>query len=600
VLRGAKILLVFLLISGIWLPRGLALDRFATPDEAAWVGRSAAFFHALARRDFSGTYQHGHPGVTLTWAGALAYRWRYPAIAWEADERVLKNWKNVEPFLRERGIPPVQILATSRFFMAAGNAVALGVAFLYALRLVGFWPALLGFTLIAFDPFLVGLARLLHLDGLVSALMLLSLLAYLNFLDRGRRLFDLLVAGVAAGLSWLTRSPALFLGLFFGFLTLLDLFARWRVGGLPGLRSIWHSAWPVLLWTGMAVFTFVLLWPAMWLDPVGVVGRVFAQAFSYAAEGHDSEIFFNGSVLIGDPGWLFYPITYLWRATPAVLAGLALALLAFIFRLPPFEKQEHRRVVAVLASFAVFFGLAMSLGAKKFDRYLLPSYAPLDLLAGMGWLALVKWSWGRSSNSHFVIARSGFCDEAISGTVGTRLLRQRTPRNDTIMRISGGRSRRWWLRLAASAAVVLAFGSQMFLVIQTHPYYLSYYNPLMGGSKKAPEVMMIGWGEGLDQAARYLDAIPGAAGLRVMSHYPDGSFSYFFRGITVDLLNSWEGVDSAQLAGVDYVVLYIHQWQRRRPDPALLEYFASQQPEYVARINGLDYASVYKIPHAPE
>jgi hypothetical protein len=348
----------------------------------------------------------------------------------------------------------------------------------------------------------------------------------------------------------------LFLGLFFGFLTLLDLFARWRAGGLAGLRSIWRSAWPVLLWTGIAVFTFVLLWPAMWLDPVGVLGRVFAQAFSYAAEGHDSEIFFNGSVLTGDPGWLFYPITYLWRATPAVLAGLALALVAFIFRLPPFEKQEHRRVVAVLASFAVFFGLAISLGAKKFDRYLLPSYAPLDLLAGMGWLAPVKWSWGRS--------------------------------------------RRWWLRLGASAAVVLAVGSQMFLSIQTHPYYLSYYNPLMGGSKKAPEVMMIGWGEGLDQAARYLDAIPGAAGLRVMSHYPDGSFSYFFRGITVDLLNSWEGIDSEQLAGVDYVVLYIHQWQRRRPDPALLEYFASQQPEYVARINGLDYASVYKIPHVPE
>lgn len=555
-LRSVKILLFFLLISGIWLPRGLALDRFATPDEAAWVGRSAAFFHALARRDFSGTYQHGHPGVTLTWAGALAYRWRYPAMAWEADERVLKNWKNVEPFLRERGIPPVEILATSRFFMAAGNVTALAVAFLYALRLVGFWPALLGFTLIAFDPFLAGLARLLHLDGLVSALMLLSLLAYLNFLDRGRRLFDLLVAGVAAGLSWLTRSPALFLGLFFGFLTLLDLFARWRAGGLAVLKGIWRSAWPVLLWTGIAVFTFVLLWPAMWLDPVGVLGRVFAQAFSYAAEGHDSEIFFNGSVLTGDPGWLFYPITYLWRATPAVLAGLALALVAFIFRLPPFEKQEHRRVVAVLASFAVFFGLAISLGAKKFDRYLLPSYAPLDLLAGMGWLAPVKWFWGRS--------------------------------------------RRWWLRLGASAAVVLAFGSQMFLAIQTHPYYLSYYNPLMGGSKKAPEVMMIGWGEGLDQAARYLDAMPGAVGLRVMSHYPDGSFSYFFRGITVDLLNSWEGIYSEQLAGVDYVVLYIHQWQRQRPDPALLEYFASQQPEYVARINGLDYASVYELPHAPE
>jgi 4-amino-4-deoxy-L-arabinose transferase-like glycosyltransferase len=381
--RSVKAVLFLLLLVAIWLPRGLALDQFATPDEAAWVGRSAAFYHALAQRDYPQTFQHGHPGVTLTWAGTLAYRWRYPAIAWEAGQTVLKNWKNVEPFLHEHAVRAVDILEASRLFVVLGNTLALAVAFIYALRLVGFFPALLGFVLIALDPFFIGLARLLHLDGLVSSLMLLSLLAFMAYLYRGRRGFDLLVAGVAAGLSWLTRSPALFLGLFFGLLLLAEILKAWQVAGRLSFGAIWISTWPILAWTAIGALVFAALWPAMWVDPLGVLGRMFGQAFSYATEGHDSVVFFNGEIIAGDPGWLFYPLTYLWRTTPVILVGLALAGLGFIFEWPPFKSGEFRRSALILALFAILFGLAMTLGAKKFDRYLLPSYGPLVWLAAL-------------------------------------------------------------------------------------------------------------------------------------------------------------------------------------------------------------------------
>ena len=132
-------------------------------------------------------------------------------------------------------------------------------------------------------------------------------------------------------------------------------------------------------------------------------------------------------------------------------------------------------------------------------------------------------------------------------------------------------------------------------MLRTFPYYLSYYNPLIGGSARAPDVMMIGWGEGLDQAARYLNTKPDAEQMRVMSHYSDGSFSYFFQGETVDLVDSWEGIAAQGFDEVDYVVLYYHQWQRQRPDPAMLAFFASQTPEYVVNIDGLDYALIYDI-----
>ena len=61
--------------------------------------------------------------------------------------------------------------------------------------------------------------------------------------------------------------------------------------------------------------------------------------------------------------------------------------------------------------------------------------------------------------------------------------------------------KRYWVYLA----LVLVVGFQMFLSLRTYPYYFPYYNPLMGGGSTAPYMLNIGWGEGLDQAARYLN-----------------------------------------------------------------------------------------------
>jgi len=54
-------------------------------------------------------------------------------------------------------------------------------------------------------------------------------------------------------------------------------------------------------------------------------------------------------------------------------------------------------------------------------------------------------------------------------------------------------------RLGAGLLLGAAFLSQVrHLAIA--PYYLSYYKPLRWLAK-GPEVMLVGWGEGLDQAA---------------------------------------------------------------------------------------------------
>jgi hypothetical protein len=202
-------------------------------------------------------------------------------------------------------------------------------------------------------------------------------------------------------------------------------------------------------------------------------------------------------------------------------------------------------VLAVLC-----FAIVIHLGAKKFDRYLLPIFAPLDLVAGMGWAALARW---------------------LSDLRFSRLWRFSGP-------------------LALCAAIVL----QLFGTMRTYPYYLSYYNPLLGGNTGAQRDMMIGWGEGLDQAARYLNRRPNADQLHVVSWYAPGCFSYFFQGASTAIPGKGFADPSLQdVLNADYVVTYsTHQAQRQTP-AALLDYLYRQEPEHTVYINGIEYVRVY-------
>ncbi len=341
----------------------------------------------------------------------------------------------------------------------------------------------LGFWLIAFDPFHVAHSRLLHLDGLLSSFMLLSVLAFLSYL-REHRSRDLAVSAVAAGLGWLTKSPAFFLAPFVGLLILLRVWNGLRlepravVGCRLFFKRLWPAIRPLVGWGFLAVGVFVARWPAEWVAPSEALSGVFNIAGEYAAEGHGNALFFDGQLIpdgrLGIEFYYFYPLTYLWRATPITLLGLFFVTVSFFARCHFLAERGRRRVVMALGLFVLLFTLFISLGTKKFDRYLLPVYPALDLLAGIGWAAVLD----------------GMRTRALS------LQRSR------VMSL--------FLSQGTTALLTLLFVGQVLPVMTTYPYYFSYYNPLLGGSRKAPEVMQIGWGEGIDQAARYLNAKPNA------------------------------------------------------------------------------------------
>jgi 4-amino-4-deoxy-L-arabinose transferase-like glycosyltransferase len=544
------------LVLAIWLPRSLALDRFAIFDEYLWLSRSANFYCALSQRDYANTFQREHPGVTTMWAGTLGFMWRAPDYV-AGCEQVGK--RENEATLRERGYEPAALLAAGRFYLVLGSTLALALSYLYAQRLFGFLPATVGFALIAFDPFHLAHVRLLHVDGTLSSTMALSLLAFLSY-QRERRPVALVVSAIAAGLAFLTKSSALFLVPFVGLLSLIRAWSDRRRATLS--RLAWRTAWHLATWGLVAGAVFVALWPAMWVDPAGTLEKVIDLAQDYSTRGHPNPLYFNGQLYLDgrlDASFYdFYPITFLWRTTPVTLLGLLAATVAYLVRRDSLNEAEGRHAVFGLTLFAALLAFALNLSAKKFDRYLLPAYAPLDLVAGVGWVAAVRWllAWRRG----------------------------RTPPHPHA------------LRSLFSLLIVIAVGVQAWMALPTSPYYLSYYNPLLGGGRRASRVLLIGWGEGLDQAARYLNRKPNVEELYVMSWYFPGCFSYFFTGLSRDLpYQGWRDIHFQEALNADYAVVY-HTHQQQRYAPAqLLDYLAHQAHEHAIWLNGLEYVRVYKM-----
>ena len=558
--RGLRTLLVLLLLFlAVWLPRVQGLDRFVTPDEPTWLYRSANFYRAISRGDFAGTFQREHPGVTVMWAGALAFLQKLPHYAEEGPLQLGEG--ELEPWLRDHStVEPLQLLVAARWWMVLWIALITTAAYFPLRRLFGAPIAALAVLMMAWDPFLIALSRLLHLDGLLASLTLLALLSFLAWLHCGQQLRYFIVSVLATGLALLTKTPAVILIPAAGLLVLVEWFRCVRAGEgkSPGMLLAF------LAWIALVIAAVVGLWPAMWVDPLKVLASIAAGMRVHAA-GHDSLNFFLGRTT-EDPGPLFYPVVYLFRSTPAALIGLVAAVVLGWRRQWPLDAPTRRRSALGLVLFALLVAIVMTLGAKKFDRYISPVFMALDIVAALGLLGLVQavLGWWQRRRSHTSRGEAA-------------------PSPSHLGRISV------WIVVAA---LLLFHGLLAFV---HYPYYFTYFNPLAGGSRTAPHVLYVGWGEGLDAAADWLKQQPDAAHQRVISWYSDGPLGYFVQSGQKALSFYF----TSYLLDADYAVLYVNQWQRGLPSPELVNYFLAQEPVHIVRSGGLELARIYDIRNQP-
>ena len=550
-----------------WLPRLFSLGNFITWDELMWVHRTVHFSQALLSGDWAATLRTGHPGVVTTWLGALGIGVQRLLLGVPSSREW--TWLLQLPVLDPRDAVALRrlapLLVAAKVPLTLVTALAVVGCWALARRLVGLRTALLGGFLIALDPFFLAHSRVLHLDALLAnfmALGLLSLLVYLR--DPGQRGW-LILSAFATGLAALNKTPA------FSLLPMgIALLLAWDF--LPNRVNRIRA---ILLWGGVILGTYVAFWPAMWIAPLDTLRQVLAKTLGYAAQAEETADFFRGAT-VSDPGALFYPLAFLFRVSPITLLGLLGSPLLWWRR-----GRSERRTWTILWVYALLYGFVMALGAKKFDRYLLPLFLPANLLAAMGWSSIVSGlfqigliGWSRVmtwSSSHLVGWPRGLGDSWLDGGVAgcghgqtSKLLKRRSD---------------WWAWMGGAALVLF----QALLVLPYHPHYLAWYNPLLGGLRQAVRTLPVGWGEGLEKAAAYLNLQPDAETLTVACGGVPG-IAPKFRGRTLPLT-------PASLIEADVVVVYVSD--RQGGASPVDEYIGGTRPQHVVRLQGVEYAWIY-------
>ncbi|NTV64454.1 MAG: glycosyl transferase, partial [Oscillochloris sp.] len=246
---------------------------------------------------------------------------------------------------------------------------------------------------------------------------------------------------------------------------------------------------------------------------------------------------------VADPGPLFYPVALAFRLTPWTLLGAVLGGVALARGWP-----AQRVALRLLLICGLMYLLAITLLAKKFDRYALPVVPLIELLAAVGWV------WAAE---------------------------QLATRN---------------ARLAARATALVTGGLLALSLINLawyHPYELSYYSPLLGGGPAAAQTIPVGWGEGYDQAMAFIVSQPDGCQRAVAVWMPTMIERYRARCWNLRSLHALRSPDN----DIGYVMLYRDVIQRGLYADVVDQLASQQEPLYTVRIHGIELAYVYQLPY---
>lgn len=540
------------------VPRLFSLGAHWSSDEAYWLQRSDAFISAVHAGQFEQTSLAGHPGDITMWLAGL---------------------------LVDSVLVSQQDLALARWCIGVVLWSGLIAVFFLLHRLFDFWIALSAWTFLSIDPFFLAQSRRVHPDALATLFVLLTVLLFLLYCVSPKKQYYLIFSGITFSLACLSKSyvlillPWLFLCLF--------LFHR---PGKTWKSLLSHVFWSGLVFLNCSLLTFFIFWPIFWTPLFGlrafclfggiflliagkrrdlafVTAAVFAVLIAvsfFAIEagwdvfsgtvrwmltaGTEVEHFFLGKV-VSNPGWLFYLFVLSIQSTPFTIP-LAITGMVWLWK----QRKEDTTIVQQLRIAVSFLGcillftLCLSLTARKFDRYILPVFLMLDVLAGIGLYYTVKWLCAG-------LKKTRFCHAAQAACVAIILLLTAVP------------------------------------VFALHPYYSAYYN-LCWKVTNIPEIITVGDTAGLDLAAKYLNEKSAADPIHVQASGSGAEvLSYYLKGTV-------HRTDEKHVAGVpkprpaDYEVVYIRDVQIGRVPQTGTR---NGQLEHIITLNDIDRVWIYKV-----
>lgn len=538
-------------------PRILKINTFVTLDEPAWLSQGANFYYALGQREFDKTVYEYQPAVTTMWVvtfGMLAYFPEYRGLG-QGYFDYEKN--SLDPFMLEKGYDPLLLLAYSRLIQVFIILVLYLVLYYLLQKFIPKLAAALAVVFVSFDPYYLGLTRMITHEAMVALFVLVSLVALAVYFLKERRFSFLLISGVAAGFAQLSKSSAIAMLAGVGVLLLAQLLHEKQKGWG---KAILNVVKPFALWLIILAITYFVFWPGMWVAPEKMLYEVYGNAFSYAFQGARLTVTEDLDVsqfdLNATPAniWEIASVL-LYRTTPFTWLGILFGFALPFTRDPNLSRQNKLFFTLLLANAVAFILLIGLAQGRNSPHYILSSYVSVNLLAVFGWFHTLQW------------------------------LSTRTP------------IRPMQFQYAGFGLVLLL---QIWSAVSFFPYYFTYRNPILHAAGWYSQYPQKPYGEALEIAAHYLAELPDAVDTTAFVYYSRGCFSYFYPGESIGFRPYY--VDGAHaedllhnLRASDYlVVYYANQVQLEKYD-IYLDILAAVEPFHVIWVDGYEYVRIYKV-----
>lgn len=354
----------FLLLSSLFIALrlpGLGTDMLNS-DGARWHRRSERFMQAIKTGDFASTYQHYQPGVTLMWLNSATKK-----VIWEVqDVFQLPRWslENAQDFPNIHAVSKTVLVLVLSALLLYQMAVVSKVASLKVALIYG--------LLVSTEPYLIGIDRWFHLTSLESYFAFSAFLTFLYALNVNQiRIYFL--AGVLASLSVLSKLT--------GFVV-LPLMIFMKTVHAYYAKNIKRSVVFIGALILGSIVTFILLFPALWVDFFNVVQKL-TDAVVGAVESDTRAQFFKPPF-----SYIYYPVILAYKLSPTALFAFLGSLVVFVRHLKRKEIAQGRLVLAYLLTFL----LILTIATKKIDRYALALVQPILLFISV-YLARLKARW---------------------------------------------------------------------------------------------------------------------------------------------------------------------------------------------------------------
>jgi len=555
--------LIYLGLIAVFLaPRLAKIDSFVTLDEPHWLSMGANFYYALGQREFENTVYEYQPAVTTMAIIAFAMFLYFPEYRGFGQGYLSYEKGLLDPFMMKYGYDPLKLLEYSRTIQVVVLLVLFLLLYFLLQKFIPKWAAAFAALFVTFDPYYLGLTRMLTHEAMVALFVLVSLLALAVYFMKDRKFIFLLISGMAAGFAQLSKSSAIAMLAGVGILFLVQLVEE---RGQGWGRAVVNAFKTFGIWFAALALTYFVFWPGMWVAPGKMLYQVYGNAFSYAFQGarltvtEDLNVSEFSLDTTSTGVWDIAKVL-LYRTTPFTWLGFLLGI-ALPFTQNRERARQNRVLFTLLAVNALAFILLIGLAqGRNSPHYIASSYVSVNLLAALGWMSALSW------------------------------LAERHP------------LRKLQIQYAGLALVLML---QVGSALSFFPYYYTYRNPMLQALGWYSEYPQKPYGEALEIAAQYLAQQPNAAESTVFSYYSRGCFSFYYPGNTISFRPYYIDGDHAEdllgnLRASDYlVVYYANQIQMEKYHP-FINILETVEPFHAIWMDGYEYVRIYKVDSLPK